>query len=942
VKKRDKASRTRTNLLWVLLTATVGAAIPVVVYFIVVGQNGKDESRDQAETPDSNAAGALERLGRESALYREPLSLEIGRSKLFEAAELLKDAASTEARTKRASVYLSPLFLERKANLDNAIVKLFGALPAGTNAIRVDTLSMYFSQPDASNTPPDLVMGGMLSMENNAFKIAGEWLHAEAECSMELIYTFKSGLLFATYDCPEAPSFSAPFLSENYRLSVKCLSITSGSFLEIRELRIFDSRTKADVLSVDKVSFSSQQAVDRRLFARGLGHGLLGREKNWKLEFDNVRTDLSLLHILPVFDSLASMPAAGVSIDRVEADSAGNVRLVKPEVVIPEAFMLKADLVDFATDGARKIFSIENPFVEEEQYGLTVSTARAVVEQDEFKTFRAEVDGYLIGVSPNPLKLAKLLSLRTKADEILAELKQKTFEIPPLVIRAAVPDMKLSAVNGTIKLPLLQGKSISGVAIQALVRGGCLERGEANLCMGSEKGKCEELDFKAGISTDAVGNVKEAALSVRGTLPVRYLQKRLPAAVRKIGGLEVDCTVTAVEPGSRFKADFNIAVREATLFHKRLAREPITFPLVRIEGEARIDTKMQTVELSLPKVQVDRVYFRVAADIQRYAGLPSLKLSIDFPEQNCHSLLRSAPRGFAPLLSRARLTGSLWFKAGFQVDLKEIRKSIKLELDGDWDRCEAISLGPRFDVEKLNQPDFVFDVSVNGEDLGLQVGPGTTEYVGLARIPYVTQAAAYGTEDLSFFKHQGFRLGLIRRAIILYLERGYFAYGGSTISQQLVKNLFLTRYKTLSRKFQEAVIVWEMERKVSKERIFELYLNCIEYGPRIWGINKAARTYFGKHPSTLTPIESAFLMGLKPDPAYGYLQYRRGRLNQHWRKNLNRVLKRLWDMGAMKKQAYETAMRTRLRFKAKGPGPAPPAPAGVDEDRPVREGQEVL
>jgi membrane peptidoglycan carboxypeptidase len=208
----------------------------------------------------------------------------------------------------------------------------------------------------------------------------------------------------------------------------------------------------------------------------------------------------------------------------------------------------------------------------------------------------------------------------------------------------------------------------------------------------------------------------------------------------------------------------------------------------------------------------------------------------------------------------------------------------------------------------------------------------------LNQIPKVVQAAAYGTEDLAFFRHNGFRLGLIRRALILFLERGYYAYGGSTISQQLVKNLFLTRKKTLSRKFQEAVIVWKMEKEVSKERIFELYLNCIEYGPRIWGISKAARVYFGKHPTQLRAMGAAFIMGLKPDPKYGYLQFSRGKLNRHWRVNLDRVLKRLLDMGAISKSVYDQTMRTNLRFHK----PGQVKKATPDEDRPVRTGQEGL
>ncbi len=150
----------------------------------------------------------------------------------------------------------------------------------------------------------------------------------------------------------------------------------------------------------------------------------------------------------------------------------------------------------------------------------------------------------------------------------------------------------------------------------------------------------------------------------------------------------------------------------------------------------------------------------------------------------------------------------------------------------------------------------------------------------------------------------------------------------------------MSREKTLARKFEEAIIVWQMEQRVSKDRILELYLNCIEYGPRIWGIVAASKTYFNKTPQELTLLESSFLMGLKPDPAYGFLQFRRGKLNKHWRKNLEHVLKRLREMDAIDDATLAVAMKEELVFAI--PGQALPAvELPVEEDRPVREGQET-
>ncbi|NTV18557.1 MAG: transglycosylase domain-containing protein, partial [Bacteroidales bacterium] len=100
------------------------------------------------------------------------------------------------------------------------------------------------------------------------------------------------------------------------------------------------------------------------------------------------------------------------------------------------------------------------------------------------------------------------------------------------------------------------------------------------------------------------------------------------------------------------------------------------------------------------------------------------------------------------------------------------------------------------------------------------------------------------------------------------IKKRKFVRGGSTISMQLVKNVFLSRHKTLARKFEEILIVWLIEnnRLSSKERMFEVYLNIIEWGPGIYGINEAARFYFDKDPRDLSVNESIFLASIIPSP----------------------------------------------------------------------------
>jgi membrane peptidoglycan carboxypeptidase len=105
-------------------------------------------------------------------------------------------------------------------------------------------------------------------------------------------------------------------------------------------------------------------------------------------------------------------------------------------------------------------------------------------------------------------------------------------------------------------------------------------------------------------------------------------------------------------------------------------------------------------------------------------------------------------------------------------------------------------------------------------------------------------------------------------AIADNVKKGKFARGGSTISMQLVKNVFLSRKKTIARKIEEAIIVWMIEHKrlTSKERMYEVYLNIIEWGPGIYGIAEASQFYFSKKPADLTIEESIFLASIIPRP----------------------------------------------------------------------------
>ena len=121
-------------------------------------------------------------------------------------------------------------------------------------------------------------------------------------------------------------------------------------------------------------------------------------------------------------------------------------------------------------------------------------------------------------------------------------------------------------------------------------------------------------------------------------------------------------------------------------------------------------------------------------------------------------------------------------------------------------------------------------------------------------------------EDAAFFQHEGLDYDEIREAIKVNAEKLEFARGASTITQQLAKNLYLSPSKNPMRKLQELVLTFSLERHLSKRRIFEIYLNVIEWGDGIYGSEAAARTYFGKSCSALSEAEAAALAAVIINP----------------------------------------------------------------------------
>ncbi|OLB51411.1 MAG: penicillin-binding protein [Candidatus Rokuibacteriota bacterium] len=181
-------------------------------------------------------------------------------------------------------------------------------------------------------------------------------------------------------------------------------------------------------------------------------------------------------------------------------------------------------------------------------------------------------------------------------------------------------------------------------------------------------------------------------------------------------------------------------------------------------------------------------------------------------------------------------------------------------------------------------------------------------FVPLAQIPLTLRDAIIATEDRRFYSHWGLDPIGIARAIVQNYRRGRIVEGGSTITQQLTKVLFLTADKSLERKLKEAVLSLELERRYSKDRILEMYLNQVYFGHGAYGVEAAARTYFGKSVSELTVREAALLAGLPRAPS-SYSPFDRGDAAKRRR---DVVLRRMVEYGALKDEEAKQLARSDL------------------------------
>jgi hypothetical protein len=242
------------------------------------------------------------------------------------------------------------------------------------------------------------------------------------------------------------------------------------------------------------------------------------------------------------------------------------------------------------------------------------------------------------------------------------------------------------------------------------------------------------------------------------------------------------------------------------------------------------------------------------------------QLKAQIPKMKAQDFIVSLPKGLFTNFEGMEAEGTFSYDLNFFYN-KNKPRNIVLESNLKKDGLKIIKYGAA-DLNKLNGA-FTYRAIENGkEQRPVFVGLTNPFYTPLHEISPYLRKAVLTSEDPSFFRHHGFISEAFKQSIISNIKTKKFTRGASTISMQLVKNVFLTREKTLSRKLEEILLVYILEnnRIVSKERMLEVYFNIIEWGPNVYGVGEAAQYYFQKHPSELSLDESIYMASIVPRP----------------------------------------------------------------------------
>jgi hypothetical protein len=316
--------------------------------------------------------------------------------------------------------------------------------------------------------------------------------------------------------------------------------------------------------------------------------------------------------------------------------------------------------------------------------------------------------------------------------------------------------------------------------------------------------------------------------------------------------------------GSELHIDGYTSITNLKINHPKIASKDVVIKNARFDYRFLLGDDFISID-STSTMQLNKI------KVKPYVSYNTEKdtvytLKVTIPKMKAQDFIVSLPDGLFTHFQGMEATGNFDYKLDFKFNKN---KPNTLVFDSKMNKEDLrITKYGEANLNKLNG-EFVYRAIIqNVQQRPILVGNANPNYTPLDQISPYLRKSVLTTEDPSFFSHRGFINEAFKQSILKNIRTKKFSRGASTISMQLIKNVFLTREKTLSRKLEEILLVYILEnnRIASKERMLEVYFNIIEWGPNVYGIGEASHFYFQKAPSALNVDECLFLATIIPKP----------------------------------------------------------------------------
>jgi len=421
----------------------------------------------------------------------------------------------------------------------------------------------------------------------------------------------------------------------------------------------------------------------------------------------------------------------------------------------------------------------------------------------------------------------------------------------------------------------------------------------------------------------AEGNVIVRGISLALVAP---FVPEVPFYNAEAGTVSAELDLSADSP-DQVRIAGKVTLRDAALSSERIAPGPIENIDFDAGGEGVWFPAQRRLLIERGHVRMGDAGVLVNGELERTPEHYRVDVTAKLPPTLCNDIVGAIPEDVLGPLEGFAWSGN-WSGIARVVldsrDLEATELSIRVR-----NLCQFERIPRWVRVERFQQPFRHSVVEPDETTFEMVTGPETDNWVPLVEVsPFLIQAVI-SHEDARFYDHGGFAPWAIRDALVRNLQEGRYVVGGSTISMQLAKNLYLQREKTLARKVQEVILTWWLENALNKDEILELYFNVIEYGPGLYGLKNAAMHYFGRMPSELSPAESAFLASILPSPKRYHVYYERDALTKSIRTKMERLLEHMAKRERIGPEALAHGLAELEQFNFQQDDDPPPLPRAL-------------